>query len=373
MKRRGFLAVPLLGMPVSSGCATGQDLEGWEPNGSLTDVQGMKVGHFTHNRRPTGCTVVLCEEGAVAGVDVRGGAPGTRETDLLNSVNTVSQVHALVLSGGSAFGLAAADGVMRYLEEKGIGYRVGRVRVPIVPAAILFDLLIGDSTIRPTAESGYKACKAARGGPRAKLEQGNVGAGAGATVGKLLGRERAMKGGLGTASLRLPGGLVVAALVAVNAVGDIFDYRRGKLLAGARTADGKRLADVMAVLRKGKLRKGELPSFKPSFWKQKQNTTIGVVATNGALSKAEANKVAQMAHDGLARAIQPVHTPADGDTLFAVATGKLKLASGSARSFLGSGPQGIVGALAAEVVAAAVVSAILHAKGIPGYPACSDL
>ena len=366
MKRRGFLAVPLLGMPVSSDCATGQDLEGWEPNGSLTDVQGMKVGHFTHNRRPTGCTVVLCEEGAVAGVDVRGGAPGTRETDLLNSVNTVSQVHALVLSGGSAFGLAAADGVMRYLEEKGIGYRVGRVRVPIVPAAILFDLLVGD--IRPTAESGYKACKAARGGPRAKLEQGNVGAGAGATVGKLLGRERAMKGGLGTASLRLPGGLVVAALVAVNAVGDIFDYRRGKLLAGARTAGGNRLADVMALLRKGKL-----PSFKPSSRKQKQNTTIGVVATNAALTKAEANKVAQMAHDGLARAIQPVHTRADGDTLFAVATGKLKLAAGRAPSFLGAGPQGIVGPLAAEVVAAAVVSAILHAKGIPGYPACSDL
>ena len=368
VKRRGFLAVPVLGMPVSSGRATGQDLEGWEPNGSLTDVQGMKVGHFTHNRRPTGCTVVLCEEGAVAGVDVRGGAPGTRETGLLNSVNTVSQVHALVFSGGSAFGLAAADGVMRYLEEKGIGYRVGRVRVPIVPAAILFDLLVGDSAIRPTAESGYKACKAARGGPRTKLEQGNAGAGAGATVGKLLGRERAMKGGLGTASLRLPGGLVVAALVAVNAVGDIFDYRRGKLLAGARTGGGKRLADVMALLRKG-----ELHSFKPSSRKQKQNTTIGVVATNAALTKAEANKVAQMAHDGLARAIQPVHTPADGDTLFAVATGKLKPAAGSARSFFGAGPQGAVGALAAEVVAAAVVSAILHAKGIPGYPACSDL
>ena len=377
MKRREFLAAPLLSMTVSSASSTGQelagqDLEGWEPSGSLTDVQGIKVGHFTHSRRPTGCTVVLCEEGAVAGVDVRGGAPGTRETDLLNSVNTVSQVHALVLSGGSAFGLAAADGVMRYLEEKGIGYRVGRVRVPIVPAAILFDLLVGDSAIRPTAESGYKACQAARGGPRTKLEQGNVGAGAGATVGKLLGRERAMKGGLGTASLRLPGGLVVAALVAVNAVGDIFDYRRGKLLAGARTADGKRLADVMALLRKG-----QLPPFKPSSrkqkQKQKQNTTIGVVATNAALTKAEANKVAQMAHDGLARAIQPVHTPADGDTLFAVATGKLKPAAGNAPGFLGAGSQGIVGALAAEVVAAAVVSAILHAKGIPGYPACSDL
>ena len=364
MKRREFLAASLSGVPVSGASSTGQELEGWEPSGSLTDVEGIQVGNFTRSRRPTGCTVVLCGEGAVAGVDVRGGAPGTRETDLLNSVNTVSKVHALVLSGGSAFGLATAEGVMRYLEEKGIGYRVGRVRVPIVPTAILFDLLVGDSAIRPTAESGYKACLAARGGPKTRVEQGNVGAGAGATVGKLLGRARAMKGGLGTASLRLPGGLVVAALVAVNAVGDIFDYRRGKLLAGARTADGKRLADVMALLRRG-----QLPSFKPGSQKEKQNTTIGVVATNAALTKAEANKVAQMAHDGLARAIQPVHTPADGDTLFAVATGRLKPATGSVPGFPGVGLQGIVGALAAEAVAAAVVSAILHAKGIPGYPA----
>ena len=373
MKRRESFAASPLGAAVSSASSTGQELagqelEGWEPSGSLTDVGSIKVGHFTHRRRSTGCTVVLCGQGAVAGVDVRGGAPGTRETDLLHSVHTVQMVHAIVLSGGSAFGLATADGVMRYLEEKGIGYRVGRVRVPIVPAAILFDLLVGDSAIRPTAESGYKACLTARGGPKAGVEQGNVGAGAGATVGKLLGRKRAMKGGLGTASLRLPGGLVVAALVAVNAVGDIFDYRRGKLLAGARTADGKRLADVMALLRKG-----ELPSFKPGSQGEKQNTTIGVVATNAALTKAQANKVAQMAHDGLARAIQPVHTPADGDTLFAVATGKLKPAAGSAANSLGAALQGIVGALAAEVVAAAVVSAILHAKGIPGYPACSDL
>ena len=312
--------------------------------------------------------MVLCGAGAVAGVDVRGGAPGTRETDLLNSVNTVHMAHAIVLAGGSAFGLAAADGVMRYLEEKGIGYRVGRVRVPIVPAAILFDLLVGDSSVRPTAESGYKACRAARGGPRANVEQGNVGAGAGATVGKMLGRERAMKGGLGTASLRLPGGLVVAALVAVNAVGDVFDYRRGKLLAGARTASGKRLADVMALLRKGKL-----PASAPSSPKGERNTTIGVVATNALLSKAEASKVAQMAHDGLARAIQPMHTPADGDTLFAVATGKWKPAAGRSPGLIGANLSGIVGALAAEVVAGAVLSAILHAKGIPGYPACSDL
>ncbi len=366
MRRRDFLAASLVGMSSATRGAADQDLERWEPRGAITDVEGVKVGHFTETRRPTGCTVVLVGEGAVAGVDVRGGAPGTRETDLLNPVQSASVVHAIALSGGSAFGLATADGVMRYLEEKRIGFRVGPARVPIVPAAIVFDLLVGDSSIRPTAESGYKACQAARGGPEAGLEQGNVGAGAGATIGKMLGRERAMKGGLGTASLRLPGGLVVAALVAVNAVGDVFDHTRGKLLAGARTADGKRLADTMALMRKG-----ALPAFQRSA--PKENTTIGVVATNAPLTKAQANKVAQMAHDGLARTIQPVHTPADGDTIFAVATAKLKPAGGADPNFIGADLHGIVGALAAEVVAAAVVSAILRAKGIPGYPSYSDL
>lgn len=337
--------------------ARGQPLAAWEPAGSITDVDGVRVGHFTDSRRPTGCTVVLVEQGAVAGVDVRGGSPGTRETDLLNPANTVSEVHAIVLSGGSAFGLATADGVMRYLEEKRIGYPFGGAHIPVVPAAILFDLNVGDPAIRPTADSGYQACEAARGGPNAQAPQGNVGAGAGATVGKLLGLKQAMKGGLGTASLRLPGGLVVAALVAVNALGDVIDHARARLLAGARTPDGKRLADVMSLMRRG-----ELPQLKQS--PARENSTIGVVATNAALTKAEAQKIAQMAHDGLARSIQPVHTPVDGDTLFALSTGRMKAPSGIV---------GIVGALAAEVVAGAVVSAIRHARGIPGYPAHGDL
>jgi L-aminopeptidase/D-esterase-like protein len=300
-------------------------------------------------------------------VDVRGGAPGTRETDLLDPRQTVSVVHGVLLSGGSAFGLAAADGVVRYLEQKGVGLAVGRVRVPIVPAAILFDLGIGDPAIRPDAESGYQACRAARGldarpgaatSPRGRdLEQGNVGAGAGATVGKLLGMERAMKGGTGTASIRLPDGLVVGALVAVNALGDVVDPATGRLLAGARSADGKSLADAMELLRQGKL-----PG--PGEGQRLRNTTIGVVATNAALTKSEAGKVAQMAHDGLARSIRPCHMPFDGDTLFALSTGKRPYVPGS---------HGMVGALAADAVAAAVVSAVMHARGIPGFPASSDL
>jgi len=367
MTRRKFLAASLAGAAgAGSERTAAQELERWEPSGSITDVEGIKVGHFTETRRPTGCTVLLMEAGAVAGVDVRGGAPGSRQTELLDPMKSSAEIQAIALSGGSAFGLATADGVMRYLEEKGIGFRLGRIVVPIVPAAILFDLMVGDGSIRPTAESGYKACQAARGGGSTRIEQGNVGAGAGATVGKLLGRERAMKGGLGTASLRLPGGLVVAALVAVNAVGDVFDHTRGKLLAGARASDGKGLADVTALLRKG-----TLPTMKERL--RKENTTLGVVATNATLTKAEANKVAQMAHDGLARSIRPAHLPSDGDTVFAVATRTLKTPPGPDPNFLGLDRSGIVGALGAEVVAAAVVSAILHAKGIPGYPAHSDL
>jgi len=330
------------------------------PQGAITDVEGVKAGHFTDPRRPTGCTVLLVEQGAVAGVDVRGGAPGTRETDLLSPLNTVQSVNAILLSGGSAFGLAAADGVMRYLEEKGFGFPAGSLRVPIVPAAILFDLGLGDSSIRPTAESGYKACQAARGGPGSQAEQGNVGAGAGATVGKLLGAGRAMKGGFGTASIRQADGLVVGAMVAVNALGDVYDPA-GRLLAGARTPDGRRLADAAALLRKG-----ELPELRGPFGKTGAggNTTIGVVATNATLTKVEAAKVAQMAHDGLARAIRPAHMPLDGDTIFAVATGKRPAAAGL---------YGLIGALAADVLAEAIASAVLHAKGLPGVPAHSDL
>jgi L-aminopeptidase/D-esterase-like protein len=318
------------------------------PSG-LTDVPGVKVGHDTLAGRPTGCTVVLTEAGAVAGVDVRGSAPGTRETDLLNPINTVQQVHAVVLSGGSAFGLETAGGVMRYLEERGIGFETRVARVPIVPAAILFDLGIGDPAIRPDAACGYRAAGAASTGA---VAEGNVGAGAGATVGKWAGGG-AMKGGLGTAAIRLPSGLVVGALVAVNAVGDIIDPATGAVVAGARTPDGRGLVDARQVLRRGGPIRGGAG----------QNTTIGVVATNARLDKVQVAKMAQMAHDGLARAITPAHTPADGDTIFALATGTAEAAADLTT----------IGALAAEVMADAIVRAVRQATGIPGYPAVRDL
>jgi L-aminopeptidase/D-esterase-like protein len=319
----------------------------------LTAVAGLKVGHHTLAERPTGCTVVLAPKGAVGGVDVRGGSPGTRETDLLSPVNTVQQVHAIVLAGGSAFGLDAASGAMKWLEENRIGYETRAGLVPIVPAAILFDLGIGEGKARPTAECGYRAAAAATDGP---VAEGNIGAGAGATVGKLLGPARAMKGGLGSAALTLPDGLVVAALVAVNAVGDVVDPRTGRVMAGVRTADGKGLADARVLLRSGAL---TLPREPP---RAGENTTIGVVATNATLTKAEATKVAQMAHDGLARALSPTHLPSDGDTVFALATGTR-----------GPADVGTVGALAAEVMAEAIVRAVRAAKGLPGYPSAADL
>jgi L-aminopeptidase/D-esterase-like protein len=320
------------------------------PEGSLTDVEGLRVGNFTDARRPTGCTVVLAESGAVCGVDVRGGAPGTRETDLLDPVNTVQEVHAVVLSGGSAFGLDTATGVMRYLEEKRIGFPAGPARVPIVPAAILFDLGVGDWTIRPDAHAGYEAARTASPGP---VAEGNVGAGAGATVGKLFGPAGAMKGGLGTVSIRRPDGVVVAALVAVNSVGDVLDPESGRIVAGARAADGKMRSTMAALVA------GEMPG-RPLAG---QNTSIGVVATNVRLTKTEATKVAQMAHDGLARAIRPVHTPWDGDTLFALSSGRVT--AGEAVM--------LVGALAAEAVSRAVVRAVKAAAGLPGLPAAADL
>lgn len=324
-----------------------------DPKSSITDVAGIKVGHFTNSRRPTGCTVILCEDGATGGVDVRGSAPGTRETDLLDPKNLVQQVHAVVLSGGSAFGLETATGVVRYLEERGIGYDVGVAKVPIVPGAILFDLGVGDAKIRPDAEAGYKACKAASANPPA---EGNVGAGAGATVGKMFGGKRAMKGGLGTASIKLPTGLTVGAIVAVNAVGDIIDPSTGKLLAGARTPDGKQLQGSMA----GILRGEALPPLLGGT-----NTTIGLIATDAKLDKAQAQKVAQMAHDGLARTINPAHTMFDGDTIFAVATGKTKSTQPANVT--------LIGALAAEAMAQAVIRAIKAARGIAGLPSAADL
>jgi L-aminopeptidase/D-esterase-like protein len=318
--------------------------------GSITDVAGLAVGHFTHPLRPTGCTVVLCEAGAVCGVDVRGGAPGTRETDLLKSENTVERVHAVLLTGGSAFGLDAAGGVMRWLDERGHGLVVGPARVPIVPAAVLFDLWLGDARIRPGADAGHAACESASCAPPA---EGNVGAGAGASVGKMFGIERAMKGGIGGASVRV-GAVTVAALVAVNAIGDVIGAD-GQPIAGARTADGRRLVGTAASL---------LAGDGPARLMAGMATTIGVVATDAALTKAQANKLATLAHHGLSRAVNPL-TVHDGDTLFALATG-------------GAGVPGdpvTLGTMAADCVARAIRNAVWAATGLaePPLPAARDI
>ncbi len=299
--------------------------------------------------------MVLTTEGAVGGVDVRGAAPGTRETELLSPLNAVDTVHAVLLAGGSAFGLDAAGGVMRWLEQRGIGVPVGPARVPIVPAAILFDLWVGDASIRPDAQAGHAACEAASAQAPA---EGNVGAGAGATVGKLFGIARAMKGGIGTASVKV-GAITVGALVVVNAVGDVVDPATGSVVAGARTADGSALLGSMRALLRGEL---------PAPLQAGVATTIGVVATDALLTKAQANKVAQMAHDGLARSINPVHTMTDGDTLFALATGMSGL----------PGNVTLIGALAAEVTTAAVLRAVraatrLNGPGLPDLPCAADL
>ena len=319
------------------------------PRDSICDVAGLSVGHFSDPRRPTGCTVLLCEQGATASVDVRGAAPGTRETDLLAPENTVEQVHAILLTGGSAFGLDAASGVMRWLAERGHGLPVGRARVPIVPAAVLFDLWLGDPAIHPDAAAGYAACEAAS---SAVPAQGNVGAGSGASVGKLFGPERAMKGGIGSASVTVHG-VTVGALVAVNAVGDVIDPASGQTIAGARGDDGKPLGTASALLQ------GRVPAMLLTG----MSTTLGIVATDARLSKSQAKKLAQMSHDGLARSINPVHTPFDGDVMFALATG-------------GSGIAGnvtLLGALAAEVSATAVLRAVRAARSLPGLPAAADL
>jgi L-aminopeptidase/D-esterase-like protein len=316
----------------------------------ITAVPGVHVGHVTDSDGLTGCTVVLCERGAVGGVDQRGGAPGTRETDLLRPLHMVQEVHAVLLAGGSAYGLAAADGVMRYLEEKGVGFDARVAKVPIVPAAILFDLDIGDPQARPDAGFGYAACQAASDG---SVAEGNVGAGTGATAGKVLGPGRAMKTGLGSAAVDLGGGLVVGALVAANPLGDVVDPRTGEILAGARKLASDEPADTLAVMR-SLVGKAAL-KFASS------NTVIGVVATNARLTKEQANKVAQMAQDGIARAVRPAHTLLDGDTLFALATGNKRA------------DVNLVGAYAAEVVAEAIARAARAAEGVGGLPAWQDL
>ena len=314
-------------------------------HGSIVDVPGLQVGHFTLSERLTGCSVVLAPEGAVGAVDVRGAAPGTRETDLLDPANLVDKVHAVLLSGGSAFGLDAASGVVRWLEEHDIGFETGYGRVPIVPAAVLFDLPLArpgdDPKARPQAEAGYAACQAAS---AAQPAAGNVGAGAGACVGKLFGLDRCMKGGIGNASVRV-GPWVVGALVACNAVGDVIDPASGQVLAGARTADGTGLLDSQRALLAGERGKRPLPG---------TNTTIGVVATNATLTKAQAKRLAMSAHDGLARSIRPAHTPLDGDTLFALATGT----EASSADLM------LLTIMAAEATALATLDAIRQAQSI---------
>lgn len=319
-------------------------------NHSLTAIPTLSVGHWTNFDAATGCTVVLCPQGAVAGVDVRGSGPGTREIALLDPVCSVQKVHAIVLSGGSAFGLAAADGVMRWLEERGHGFDVGVAKVPIVPAAILFDLGIGRADVRPDAAAGYLACQAASTEP---VAQGNVGAGTGATVGKMLGFGQATKGGLGSASKQIGKGIVVSALVAVNAVGDVIDPATNKIIAGARRPVVGGFADSMAF---AESRLGQTLTEMAN-----RNTTLAVVATNVALSKVECTKVAQMAHDGLARTIRPVHTAFDGDTIFALSAGDKQ------------GDASLVGAVAAEVLAQAVLNAVWAAEKLHGIPAARDL
>jgi L-aminopeptidase/D-esterase-like protein len=307
---------------------------------AITDVGGIEVGHFTDSRRPTGCTVIITRAGAVGGVDVRGAAPGTRETDLLHPSNLVDRVHAVLLAGGSAWGLDAAGGVMRWLEEHQIGLDVKYGLVPIVPAAVLFDLPVGDARIRPDAASGYAACAAAS---RDSPAEGNVGAGAGALVGKLYGIARAMRGGVGSASITVDG-ITVGALVVCNALGDVVDPSTGEVIAGARTADGKRLLNIREAIIRGE---------SPTPLLAGTNTTIGVVATDAILTKAQAHRLAQVSHDGLARAINPVHTMSDGDTMFALGTG----ASGKTAGMM------VLSTLAAEVTARAIVRAIRAANG----------
>ena len=327
--------------------------------GAITDIAGLRVGHFTDQRRPTGCTVLLCEQGVVAGVDVRGAAPGTRETDLLHPLATLEAVHALLLTGGSAFGLATADGVMRWLEDRGHGVPVGPARVPIGPAAVLFDLWVGDARIRPDAAAGHAACEAASSQAPA---QGSVGAGAGASVGKLFGIDQAMKGGIGTASIRV-GAVTVAALVAVNAIGDVVNPANGAVVAGARDASGRQPLGILQALCQGQI---------PAALMAGMATTIGIVATDARLSKAQVNKLASMAHDGLARSINPVHTATDGDALFALATGQ------QGQGGVTPAQLSLLGALAAEVTARAVLNGVraatgLAGPGLPYLPSAQDL
>jgi L-aminopeptidase/D-esterase-like protein len=317
---------------------------------AITDVSGIKVGHSQDLKAATGCTVIICEQGAVTGVEVRGGAPGTRETDLLKPINLVEKVQAIYLGGGSAFGLDGASGVMKYLEEQKIGFDVGLTRVPIVPGAVLFDLAVGDYRIRPNADMGYEACLNAS---EKETRQGNIGAGTGATVGKIMGGLRCMKSGIGTASFRCQE-LIVGALVAVNCFGDVIDPDTGEIIAGALTEDKKGFVNTMSVLKTSLIDKDAGSQFPT-------NTTIGVIATNARLTKSEATKIAMMAHNGLARAIIPVHTMFDGDTIFCASAGRVEA------------DVNLVGALSAEVMARAIVKAVKNTEPLYGLLSYKNL
>jgi len=327
--------------------------------GAITDVPGILVGHADDPQALTGCTVVLCMDGAVGGVDQRGGSPGTRETDLLRPLHRVEKVHAVLLAGGSAFGLDAAGGVMRYLEQAGVGFDVRVAKVPIVPAAILFDLDLGSADVRPDAAMGYAACQAAGADPPA---EGNAGAGMGASVGKMLGMAGAMKSGLGTASIELGRGVWVGALVAVNPLGDVVNPEDGTIVAGTRPAkvgpvklggEGK-FANTLELMR-------QAPGKLALRLASRGNTVIGVVATNAGLDKNDANYVAQMAQDGIARAVRPAHTAFDGDTVFALSTGSKAMDPNT------------VGAYAAEALAEAIVRGVMNAAPAGGLPCAADL
>lgn len=314
----------------------------------FTDIEGIQVGNAQNLEAATGCTVVICEEGATAGVDVRGGAPGTRETDLLNPVNLVEQVHAILLSGGSAFGLDAAAGVMQYLEEKGIGFDVGVAKVPIVSGAVLFDLTAGDPNIRPDKEMGYKASENAT---NKDCPEGTIGAGTGATVGKFLGPEFSMKGGLGAYCLQT-GDLKVGALVAVNCLGDVIDPKTGKILAGALNEDKRSFANTEEKMIQQYNSKKNLFS---------GNTTIGIIATNAKLTKSQATKISSMAHNGYGRTMRPAHSMVDGDTIFTLSTGDVEA------------EMNVVGLLATRVMEEAVIRAIKKATPLGGYKCYKDL
>ena len=320
-------------------------------NSALTDVPGFRVGHAQDRTAATGCTVVLCPPGTIGGLDIRGSAAGTRQTDSLLPSHFVDEVHAVVLSGGSAFGLDASGGVMKFLEEKEIGYQTSAAKVPIVPTAIIFDLGIGKGRVRPDPEMGYQACLQSQAGP---VEEGSVGVGTGATVGKLMGVSLATKGGVGTSSIILPDRIVVAALVVVNAFGDVVDLKEGRILAGARDPrDPSRFVDSAGLIKAG------APVRKPES--AFQNTTLGVVATNVKLSKRQAIKVAQMAQSGLARTISPIHSTVDGDLIFALSAGDMQADVNA------------VGVMAAEAVAASVIRAVRAADGLGYLPSYRDL